>query len=141
MTAKEYLSQAFNLDNRINSKLEQVSVLHIMATKATSTLSDVPPSGSRNVQQIEDIICKIVDLENTINADIDQLVDLKVEITATVQRMDNLAYRTILEQRYLCYKTWEQIATNMGYDVRWLHRLHGKALREAEKLLNPERSH
>ena len=87
------------------------------------------------------IICKIVELENTINADIDQLVDLKVEITATVQRMDNLAYRTILEQRYLCYKTWEQIAANMGYDVRWLHRLHGKALREAEKLLNPERSH
>ena len=141
MTAKEYLSQAFNLDNRINSKLEQVSVLHAMATKATSTLSDVPPSGSRNVQRIEDIICKIVELENTINADIDKLVDLKVEITATVQRMDNLVYRTILEQRYLCYKTWEQIATNMGYDVSWLHRLHGKALREAEKLLISERSH
>ena len=72
MTAKQYLSQAFNLDNRINSKLEQISVLHAMATKATSTLSDVPPSGSRNVQRIEDIICKIVELENTINADIDQ---------------------------------------------------------------------
>ena len=141
MTAKQYLSQAFNLDNRINSKLEQVSVLHAMATKATSTLSDVPPSESRNVQRIEDIICKIVELENTINADIDQLVDLKVEITATVQRMDNLAYRTILEQRYLCYKTWEQIATNMGYDVSWLHRLHAKALHEAEKLLISERSH
>ena len=31
MTAKEYLAQAFRLDQRINSKLEQVSRLRNMA--------------------------------------------------------------------------------------------------------------
>ena len=49
MNAKEYLSQARWLDMRINSKLAQVDSLHSLATKATSTLSDVPPSGTRNV--------------------------------------------------------------------------------------------
>ncbi|WP_312072143.1 hypothetical protein [Anaerotignum propionicum] len=41
MTAKEYLGQAYRLDQRINSKIEQVSSLHTLATKATSTISDM----------------------------------------------------------------------------------------------------
>ena len=79
MTAKEYLGQAYRLDQRINSKLEQVMSLRDLATKATSTLSDVAPSGTRNVHRMEDIIVKLVDLENEINSDIDNLVDLKRE--------------------------------------------------------------
>ena len=67
MTVKEYLSQAYRIDQRINSKLEQVASLRALATKATSTLSDTPPSGSRNVQSMENVIVKIIDLENEIN--------------------------------------------------------------------------
>ncbi len=33
MTAKEYLNQAYRLDQRINAKLEQVSSLNQLATK------------------------------------------------------------------------------------------------------------
>ena len=35
MTVKEYLSQAYRIDQRINSKLEQVASLRALATKAT----------------------------------------------------------------------------------------------------------
>ena len=56
--------------------------LRALATKATYTLSDTPPSGSRNVQSMENVIVKIIDLENEINEDIDTLVDLKREIVA-----------------------------------------------------------
>lgn len=47
MNTKEYLQQAFYLDKRINSKLEQVESLNALATKANSTLSDMPknPNG------------------------------------------------------------------------------------------------
>ena len=40
MTAKEYLGQAYRLDQRIDAKLEQVSNLRALATKATATISD-----------------------------------------------------------------------------------------------------
>ena len=49
MTTKEYLAQAYRIDQRINSKFEQIVSLRELATKATSTLSDTPPSGSSNV--------------------------------------------------------------------------------------------
>ncbi|ABN52953.1 MAG TPA: DUF1492 domain-containing protein [Hungateiclostridium thermocellum] len=130
MTAKEYLSQAYHIDQRINSKLEQIISLRALATKATSTLSDTPPSGTRNVHSMEDIIAKIVDLENEINRDIDILVDLKREFVSVIRKIDNTEYQTLLELRYLCFKTWEQIAVDMGYSLQHIFRIHDKALKE-----------
>lgn len=52
MKIKEYLGQAYRIDHRINSKLEQISSLHDLATKATST----PGSATRNIHRMEDII-------------------------------------------------------------------------------------
>jgi hypothetical protein len=42
MTTKEYLSQAYRLDQRINSKLEQVESLNELATKVNTTLTGMP---------------------------------------------------------------------------------------------------
>lgn len=128
MTAKEYLGQAYRLDQRINSKLEQVLSLRELTTKATATMSDMPGGGSQNVYKMQDIIGKIVDLESEINADIDKLVDLKREMVAVIKAVENPEYQTLLELRYLCFKTWEQIAVYMGYESRYLHKLHQRAL-------------
>lgn len=128
MTAKEYLGQAYRIDQRINSKLEQVGSLRVLATKATSTISNTPPSGSRNVHSMEGIIVKIIDLENEINADIDTLVDLKREIMGVIKVIDNPEYQTLLELRYLCFYSWEKVAVEMDYDLRYMHKLHRKAL-------------
>ena len=130
MTAKEYLGQAYRLDQRINSKLEQVMSLRDLATKATSTLSDVAPSGTRNVHRMEDIIVKIVDLENEINHDIDNLVDLKREMVSVIKAVTDPEYQTLLELRFLCFRTWEQIAVDMNYSIQHIYRLYDKALKE-----------
>jgi len=137
-TAKDYLSQAYRIDQRINSKIEQVSSLHDLATKATSTLSDVPPSGARNFHRMEDIICKIMDLEADINTDIDNLVDLKREIVELIKSVSNPEYQTILELRYLCFKTWEQIAVNMCYSIHHLYKMHNAALEFCAGLMDQD---
>ena len=99
MTAKEYLSRAYRLDARINAKLEQVMSLRELACKATSTLTDVPPSGTRNVHKMEDVIVKIIELENEVNADIDTLVDIKRKIVEIIKAVKNPEYQTLLELR------------------------------------------
>lgn len=132
MTAKEYLSQAYRIDQRINSKLEQVGSLRALATKATATISNTPPSGSRDIQPMEGIIVKIFALENEINTDIDALVDLKREIVGVIKSIENPEYQTLLELRYLCFFSWEKVAVEMDYDLRYLHKLHGKALAQCE---------
>ena len=130
MTAKEYLGQAYRLDQRINSKLEQVLSLRDLTTKATATMSDMPGGGSRNVYRMQDIIGKIIDLEDEINQDIDALVDLKREMVATIKAVADPECQTLLELRYLCFKTWEQIAVDMQYSTRNIYKLHDRAIKE-----------
>jgi len=133
MNSKEYLSQAYRIDQRINSKLEQVRSLNELATKATNTISDMPGSATRNVHQMEDVVVKIVDLQNEINADIDTLVNLKRTFVAVIKAVENPEQQTLLELRYLCFKTWEEIAVEMGYSSRGIFSLHSAALKELEK--------
>ena len=128
MTAKEYLGQAYRLDQRINSKLEQVLSLRELTTKATATMSDMPGGGSLNVYKMQDIIGKIVDLENEINADIDKLVDLKREMVTVIKAVTDPELQTLLELRYLCFKTWEQIAVDMQYSTRNIYKMHDTAI-------------
>ena len=130
MTAKEYLGQAYRLDQRINSKLAQVMSLRDLTTKATATMSDMPGGGSRNVYRMQDIIGKIIDLEDEINQDIDALVDLKREMVATIKAVADPECQTLLELRYLCFKTWEQIAVDMQYSTRNIYKLHDRAIKE-----------
>jgi uncharacterized protein involved in exopolysaccharide biosynthesis len=133
MSTKDYLSQAYRIDQRINSKLAQVMSLRDLLGKATGTLSGAPKAATPNPHSMEETIAKMVDLENEINEDIDALVDLKAEIMRRIKRVENTEYQTILELRYLCFKRWEEIAVEMGYSLRRLYELHDCALEEISK--------
>ena len=128
MTVKEYLGQAYRLDQRINSKLEQLESLNGLATKCTSTLTGMPKNPSRSTSMMADAVAKIVDLQAEINRDIDRLVDLKCDMVRIIKNVDHAEYQTLLELRYLCFKTWEQIAVDMNYSIDNVYRIHRKAL-------------
>lgn len=132
MDAKQYLSQAYYLDKRINSKIEQVASLRELATKATASIHAERVSGTTQRSPMENAVVKLIDLEHEINDDIDRLVDLKRELNEFISEIDNHAYRIVLELRYLNGNTWEEVSAVMGYDLRWIYRLHGKALNEVE---------
>ena len=129
MNAKEYLSQVMYIDQRINSKLEQVTRLRENVTNCTATLSDMPRPDSPNKQRMEETICKIVDLEREINADIDRLVDLKAEARKAINAVSDPVQQLILELRYLCYKPWLEIMEELGLSVTSIYRIHGEALK------------
>jgi DNA-directed RNA polymerase specialized sigma subunit len=130
MTTRKYFSSAFLIDQRINSKLEQVQSLRELATKATTTLSDMPKGGSRNVTRMSDIIAKMVDLEAEINREIDTLVDLKADIGLKINTLSDARHRTVLELRYLCYKPWNEIADTLGIEIHYAYKLHAEAIKK-----------
>lgn len=129
MTAKEYLSQVYRLDKRIDSKIEQLKSLNLLATKCTTTLSDMPKSQSISNSRLEDTVVKIVDLQEEINRDIDSLVDLKRDIVRTIKSVQNPEYQIILELRYLCFKTWEEIAVQMNCSIDNVFKIRKNALK------------
>lgn len=139
MNVKEYLEQAKYLDMRINSKVEQLSTLNDLATKCTVTLSDMPRNPNKGISNMEDTIVKIIDLQEEINRDIDQLVDLKRKIMVVIKKISNVEYQTILENRYLSFMSWEQIAVEMKYSIQQIYRLRDRAHKVVEKIVFDEK--
>ena len=135
MTPKEYLEQAYWLDCRINSKLRQLAELQDMPTKTTSLMHNDVVSRSRNVHSMQDVIDKIIDLRDEVNAEIDRLVDLRKEIVAVITAVENPEYQALLEMRYLCFKSWQDIAREMQCSESNVYKLHARALKEIK---NPE---
>lgn len=130
MNAKEYLSQARLLDRQIDSKIQQIEELNRLTTNCTATLTGMPGNPNHGGSAMADAVDRIVDLEREINRDIDRLVDLRREIMAAIRSVDNSKYRLVLEKRYLCFRTWEQIAADTGYNARHLYRIHEEALKK-----------
>lgn len=135
MTAKEFLAQAYRLDQRINSKLHQIDSLHSLTQKVTQSYDGEVVSRTRNVTSLEDAIIRLMEAEAELNQQIDQLVDTKIEIGKLIDMVHNESYRLLLEKRYLCFLSWDQIAADMHYSRRWVLNKHERALEVADRLL------
>ena len=128
MTAKEYLSQARTLDMRIKSKLQQIESLNELATSCTVVYSDMPRNPNHGGSKVERAVLKIIEVEESLKRDINELVDLKKQIMETVQAVSDVELQTLLEKRYLCFLSWENIAVEMHYSIQHIYRMHDKAL-------------
>ena len=136
MNAKEFLNQAFSLNCRINSKLDQIESLHDLSARVSSpSINDMPGSPNRNIHQMENFIVKLMDMRGELSRQAAQLLDLKDEIMNVISQVEKVEHRTLLELRYLCFKSWDEIADDMNYGTRYIHIMHGKALAEVDDIL------
>ena len=114
MTAKEYLSRAYRIDQRINAKLMRISELRALAQKCTVAYGGERVSRTRNVASLEDSVMKIMDAEKELDVQIDLLVDTKKEIEGVIERVPDADCRLLLEMRYLAMESWTEIARQMN---------------------------
>ena len=67
----------------------------------------------------------------------DQLKDLTRLRTQALALIDNIRdsrYREVLTNYYVYGLSWPAVATEMNYDLRWVFRLHGRALLAFERV-------
>ena len=136
MQAAEFLRQAYLLDQQIQTKLNQISSLRSLAGTLKPFAGNEPVSHTRNVTALEDCVIKIMEEEQKLNTEIDRLVTIKREIRDVISEVKELNLRLILEKRYLCFETWEQIAGEMEHTVRWAQVKHLMALRVVQQVLD-----
>ena len=129
MTAKEYLRQAYRLDQKISSDLEEVASLREMAISVSSPqlAERVQTSGNTDASFVR-ALEKIMNLEAQINKEIDLLMELKKEIRTVITTVEDTDERMVLKYRYVHNYTWEQIGNVLHADARTVRRWHGKAL-------------
>ena len=138
MTNKEYLRQAYRLDQKINSDIEEVARLREMAGIISSPVLGDKVQTSRNrdglfVRNME----KILLLEEKINREIDVLVDLKSQMRDVIAAVQDTDERMVLRYRYIHNLTWEQIGNELNADKSTIRRWHGSALAHVVLPENP----
>ena len=138
MTNEEYFRQAYRLDQKIQSDIEEVSRLRAMAVSISAPFSGDRvqtslPSDAPFARCVE----KILLLEEKINAEIDAYVGLKEQIRDAIAAVSNTDEQMVLRSRYIHNKTWEQIGRELNANARTIRRWHEEAIVHVSLPKNP----
>lgn len=128
MTAKEFLMRGRRIDESIRSREEELKQLRQRAGSITPNYNAAAVAGGEVHSRTEDIVIKICALEDTIKGEIAALVAVQSEIREAIERVPSPTDRLLLRERYIKFRTWEDIAEIMGYSVRHTIRVHGRVL-------------
>lgn len=138
MSAKDYLKQAYNIDRILRSKLEQIERLESLSVSASQkidTIGGSAPHDNTKGSKVENMVVDIVVLKEEAQKQTAKLVAKRLEITKTIAAVGNLTLQYILEERYLLYKSWDEVRSESGFSKDYLYRLHREALRIVERLI------
>lgn len=128
MTPKEYLMRYIQAKRREHAISDHISELRAMCEQLRTE------DGHRVA--LDTAVAELVDAEQKASSEVALLCRIEAEVSCTIDRMPE-PYRTLLYERYINGKTWEQIAVTMNYSyVHIVHRLHPQALIKIENALS-----
>lgn len=129
---KRKLKSAYYWQRSLEEDYLELQKLRDNAARVTPQYSKAP-AGCGDGQKLERTIISIADYEAIINEHMDNLYKALEETTRLINLVDDPQAHLVLQMRYRNFKKWEQIAAELGYSWRQVHRLHGKGL---EGILN-----
>lgn len=132
MNAKQFLRQAYKLNELIESDKDELENLRSLSTSIAGDMTQERVQTSTSSDKIVNIIARIVDLENEIHDEIEQLIALKKQIRDVINKLENVNEKLVLKYRYLMFFQWEEICDKMHYSPRQIHRFHDSALENIE---------
>lgn len=132
MTIKEFLQSVRNQDGLLRAYEQELDDLRRRAYNICS-----PQLGDKiqanHLTTLDEIVEKLERQAEKVNQAWDKLIELRERAKALIQKEHDNDCRCILYRYYILGQTWEQIAVEMNYTIRWTYKLHGKALQDLEK--------
>lgn len=129
MTAKEYLNQAYRLENKIKVLKRRIETLKELVTSVSSPGFEEHYNSNRNtnapfVKTQE----KIIECEEETNRRMKLLIELREQILYHIDLMEDPDESLVLEHRYIYNMPWTDIGKELYVDERTVRRWHNKAL-------------
>lgn len=134
MTAKEFMKQ----HERVVEKIRQIEIqiYDIEQTLGIKGVNyDSQPHGSGISQVTESTATKLIELREVQRDLVDKLWTKRIEIERIIFMIENTTFAELLQRKYIRLQKWEDIATDMKFDSRYIYKLHGKALVEVDKII------
>ena len=134
MTAREYMRELLRRSARIDALHERQRHYIALAERMTASYSGMP-GGRRQASRVEEYACKAADLARELDRRIDEYVDLVREAERLISRLPDERYRDVLTYRYLNGWRFPRVARAMGYERKYIYRLHEQALHALDEIV------
>lgn len=134
MTTKEWLMRAWKIDREINALIDVQKAAYDRLTGAMTANDNTPVSGTKDPHKFD----SYVELTNKIDRRIYDLCAVKAEIIDMISLVGNNTQRALLINRYVLFKTWDQIAVDMNYSYQGVMKLHRIAFQSIKELLTKD---
>jgi len=130
MSAKELLRSVREAENkyRISKELAERSRYKLAYRGQEISGADKSPVSRDNTY--ENNLVNMIDLDERAKKDKTAFLKLRAEALNVINSLDDPKEQEVLIHRYIFYEHWEQIAKQMNYSVRQIHRFHGQALKK-----------
>lgn len=134
MKARERLEGLTHAQRRIHIKVDRVAELTEIATKITSTMSDMP-RGAYNPRKREVALTALIDLKAELSGQIIEMVAEEKFIRGVIENIEDATAKEILERHYINGENWTDIADAIGVTPRQIYRLRDNAILQVENYL------
>lgn len=131
MTTKEWLRRARIIDGEIKQlEIAKQEAYEIAIGTSVDMSKEKVQSSSGNA--MEKKLVTLLEYDKLLTEQKNKLLKCKTEILKAINSVDNDLYRMLLTAYYVNCKTWDEVARDLSYDLRWIYRLHGRALQAIE---------
>lgn len=130
MTVKDFLKDIKRKNASLDMLREQLERLRSMAVYKSPVMDDIGGFGSPNVHSKEDLYAKIAETSEKLDRMQIELIEDIRKATEMIMSLKDARTLQIFSMRYLNYQTWESIADSLDITFQWVHKLHGRGLRE-----------
>lgn len=135
MTAQEYLMQYRNMHDFAEKKREEYLIARSKAESIPSSLANVGEVRSYNNHRSEDVFLKLAEARETyVNAAYDALL-VMADIADVINPIPGLD-GTVLHERYILRKTWNQIQADLGKASGTVFKAHKRGLKIVQEKLD-----
>jgi DNA-directed RNA polymerase specialized sigma24 family protein len=136
MDAKSYLREVEKLDVRIQNKLIERQQWRDIAVGITASIGGERVQASSSQQKMADAVIKCVDMETEINTLVDNLIETKKDVIATIEKLNSPTEYDILHKRYIQFMRLQEIADRYGREYTTITTTHGRALKNVQNILD-----
>ena len=136
MKASEYVKQIETIETRIQNIQFDVKQLKDLALSITPSYEGERVQASGNNQRMATAVERWADKEQEMNAEIDRLIDKKLEISNTINSLKKPKEAGVLHMLYIQNKSFKEVAMRYDKSVSWATSVHGRALQSLQKVLD-----
>lgn len=124
---KEYLRRygdAVRAEEQLKEEIRQLR----LDTMMPAVVNDGMPHGFSSGSDLSGYVAKVDAMMEDLRQQMEARVNVRREIIEKIEEMENETEKLILRYRYIHLLKWEEIAVQMDYSWKQVHRIHGNAI-------------